>query len=257
MTSRQKSRVSTDSWSRSKANWLYVQWRFLDTTVLGDIRVSQVTSCLGPWRSSYVSLGTDSKSLYLSLSLSLPPARSRCYPSSPSVLLSSYPPTNLYDESLAYLYPTSYTRLSSCASLWCGAYTRITSTAEGARTHAGNPSSFPGCILRYCARGTGNVFSQTRETVPVDAPAMPANTENMTRSHYKLALSLPLSAPYVIRLHHRTINPIDAAALAIAIAKLRIGRYGIFFTVHWLYFYELTCRKKFSECELKQEFFNY
>jgi len=50
-----------------------------------------VTSCLGPWRSSYVSLGTDSGSLYLSLPPSLPPSLSLSLSLSLPLLSSRYP----------------------------------------------------------------------------------------------------------------------------------------------------------------------
>lgn len=145
----------------------------------------------------------------LQVPLSLSPsrsARSRCYPSSPF----SSRPTLLrtYTMNPSYLYPT-YAHM--CAS------PRV-HRSDAAHTHASRIRPkvlehtrvirllFPvaSCGIVRVVPGT---YFRRRANCTSRRTAMPANTENMTRSHYKLALStLPLSSPYVIRLHHRTIN---------------------------------------------------
>lgn len=137
----------------------------------------------------------------LQVPLSLSPsrsARSRCYPSSPRVLHSSYPPTNLYDESFAYLYPT-YTRI-------CAFPPRVhRSDATHTRASRIRPKVlehtrvirllFPVASCGIVRAEPGTYFRR-RANCTSRRSAMPANTENMTRSHYKLALStLLLSAP--------------------------------------------------------------
>lgn len=176
-----------------------------------------MTSCLGPWRSSYVSLGTDSRSLYLSCSrpLSLhsallpfiPRPRASARPSLvrthlyESSLPSSLPPSpSLYLSRRSCILPTT-TYLSPSAHTTERHYSRARSLVarmhlvnahalaekHGSRpctrvfssnTHAGNQSSFLGCVPRRCVRaepklssGRARVLAVFSRTTPQCAPS--------------------------------------------------------------------------------------
>lgn len=138
----------------------------------------------------------------LQVPLSLSPscfARSRCYPSHPFSAHPTLLRTHTMNPSRTCILPTR-TRLS---------YVCIPRIRPKVLEHTRVIRLlFPvaSCGIVRVAPGT---YFRRRANFTSRRTAMPANTENMTRSHYKLALStLPLSTPYVIRLHHRTINPL-------------------------------------------------
>jgi len=104
----------------------------------------------------------------LQVLLSLSPSLSlRSFPLLPfiPILRSSYSPTNLYDESFVHSYPTyTYTRGSPRMHCADAAHTRASQIRPKVLEHTRVIRLlFPVASLRYCARGTGNVFSQTRE----------------------------------------------------------------------------------------------
>lgn len=145
--------------------------------------------------------------LSLSRSLSL-----RSFPLLPLIPVprSSYPRANLYGESFVYLYPTyPHTRAPlPCVRRVAAAHTRASRIRPKVLEHTRVIRLlFPVASCGIVRAEPGTYFRRRANCTTSRRPAVPANTENMTRSHYKLALStLPLSAPYIIRLHHRAIN---------------------------------------------------
>lgn len=127
-------------------------------------------------------------------------------------LRTSYPTTNLHDESSAYLYPTLIRMplLRMCASRGCGAYTRVANVAEVLERTRVIRLLFPVASCGIVHTEPRTYFRRCTRAVPVDAQRC-RQTRKIWRSHYQ---THSLDA---LRLVHNTIasshnkSPIDAS----------------------------------------------